>query len=85
VVQTKAGAAKAKKTHIENLGSYEAYVEHRRRIGHKGGSVKGTKGGFAAYRPCECKLVYGKHHKAQCAGARGGMISRKGKKNAENS
>lgn len=48
-------------------------------IGAKGGR-NGNTGGFAARKTCNCDIIHGVHHKAQCAGARGGMISRRGKK-----
>lgn len=55
--------------------------EDYRRIGAKGGSVKGTKGGFAAKVPCSCSIIQGQHIKAQCLGAKGGYRSKRRKKN----
>lgn len=51
-----------------------------RKIGRMGGSVKGTQGGFASDNPCECDTLKFAHDKRQCAGFKGGTISRRGKK-----
>ena len=48
------------------------------KIGAKGGRL-GTTGGFAADVPCECSLIHGKHYVKNCAGMKGGRISRKPK------
>lgn len=50
-----------------------------RRIGAIGGK-NGHTGGFAAYVECECARIFGTHHKAMCAGKKGGHISRRTKK-----
>lgn len=50
-----------------------------RKIGAIGGR-NGTTGGFATYEPCDCPLVPGEHHKAKCAGTKGGRKSRRQKK-----
>lgn len=47
-----------------------------RRIGAIGGK-KGTTGGFAAKIPCDCPIIQGEHIKAQCAGFKGGVISKR--------
>ena len=46
------------------------------RIGKLGGS-RGHTGGFAAYINCLCDEIPAKHHKAQCAGLKGGRISKR--------
>lgn len=46
------------------------------RIGRKGGE-NGRTGGFAAKTECPCAAIRFPHHKAQCAGKKGGAISRK--------
>ena len=47
-----------------------------RRIGAIGGK-NGTTGGFAARVSCNCPIIRGEHIKAQCAGFRGGVISKR--------
>ena len=49
-----------------------------KRIGAKGGK-NGTTGGFASALPCECSYSPWPHKKAECAGYKGGRISRRGK------
>ena len=73
-------------TMIEKYGSYEAYKQSMRERAYKGGK-NGNKaanpnygGGFAGKRECFCDLVPGRHIIANCAGKRGGTISRRGKK-----
>lgn len=75
---TKIGGLKAKAKNLAKNPNF--YAE----IGAKGGR-NGTTGGFAALRFCDCELtsVLGEHHKAQCAGYKGGTISRRKPKNAQ--
>lgn len=49
-----------------------------RKIGAVGGR-NGNTGGFAKMNPCDCNGFPGKHHKAQCAGLKGGRTSRRRK------
>lgn len=46
-------------------------------IGALGGRA-GNTGGFAAKIPCFCDDIQDRHHKAQCAGIKGGRVSRRG-------
>ena len=72
---TKAGGKKAGVTNIARHGA-----DFYKRIGTMGGAV-GTTGGFAYKEPCGCELIKEEHHKARCAGTKGGQKSRrKGKK-----
>lgn len=48
------------------------------RIGAKGGKASGS-GGFASPLLCDCEYKEDLHKKAECAGAKGGTISRRGK------
>lgn len=70
---TKAGGLKAAATnklkHGENFYA---------KIGRKGGS-NSSNGGFAVPIWCECSTITGDHFIRQCAGAKGGAISRRGK------
>lgn len=50
-----------------------------KRIGSIGGKRSST-GGFAKKVACDCADIPGEHHKGQCAGKRGGLISRRNKK-----
>lgn len=69
MVQTKAGAAKARAALIKKYGSLEAYKEHFREIGRAGGrNGKGTLKGFAA-----------NHELASKYGRIGGLKSRRKK------
>ena len=68
-MMTKQGGKKLVATMTEKYGSYEAYKQSMRELGSRGGSVKSTKGGFAA-----------DHVRARIAGATGGKYSRKGYK-----
>lgn len=61
---------KIRQTNIAKYGSYEAYIQHLREAGGKGGLAKVPKG-FAL------------SGKASEAGAKGGSISRRGKKIVE--
>jgi len=47
-------------------------------IGRKGG-MNGHTGGFAFPLLCDCEYTEDLHKKAECAGAKGGAISRRGK------
>lgn len=70
---TPQGAAKAQATLIKKYGSLEAYREHQRSIGSAGGKAGvGTAKGFAA-----------SHELAVRAGAKGGRISRRKKKDVQ--
>ena len=66
------GGRKAAQKNIANNPNF--YAE----IGAKGGR-NGHTGGFAAYVPCDCPLVRGTHHIANCAGMKGGIKSRRRK------
>ena len=48
------------------------------KIGAKGGK-KGKTGGFASPLLCDCEYKEDLHKKAECAGYKGGTISRKNK------
>jgi hypothetical protein len=48
-------------------------------IGAKGGK-NGNTGGFATKVVCNCDLIDIEHFKRQCAGKKGGAISRRGKR-----
>lgn len=50
--------------------------EHYRTIGKIGGR-NGNTGGFAKKIPCFCDDIQEPHHRAQCAGIKGGRISRR--------
>lgn len=49
------------------------------KLGGLAGSGSDYEGGFAAYKQCECPVLPFAHHKAQCAGKRGGRNSRRRK------
>ena len=68
-MMTKQGGKKLVATMTEKYGSYEAYRQSMRELASKGGSVKGTTGGFAA-----------DHVRARIAGSTGGKYSRRGYK-----
>ena len=70
------------RTMTDELGSREAVSEHMRTIGAKGGKA-GRTGGFAAKAICLCAEIPGQHTKPQCAGMRGGRISRRGSRKLE--
>lgn len=70
----KIGGAKAAATNKARHGE-DFYAK----IGSKGGQL-GHTGGFATMTPCDCNIVVGPHHKAQCAGIKGGAKSRRNKK-----
>lgn len=71
---TKEGGARAAKTNKEKYGE-----DFYKKIGRKGGKL-GTTGGFAQRIKCECDYSNGFHYKSECAGSRGGKISRRTKK-----
>lgn len=72
----KVGGAKAVATIYERHGR-NFFAE----IGRKGGK-NGHTGGFASDLMCDCGYDDGNtHHYRQCAGAKGGYISRKSKSN----
>lgn len=69
---TKIGGDKAARTN-KKLHGKDFYA----RIGKIGGAM-GTTGGFAQPLPCNCDVIEGVHLKRQCAGKKGGKISRPG-------
>ena len=70
---TKLGGQRAAKTNKAKYGE-DFYAN----IGARGGK-NGTTGGFAYPKPCNCSRVLGTHKVANCAGAKGGTISRRKK------
>ena len=44
------------------------------------GGKNSKNGGFAHNKECSCELIKGKHYIRQCAGKKGGSISKKGSK-----
>lgn len=64
-----------KKAATKNLAKNPNFYADIGRIGGRNGNT----GGFAAYRQCECPVLPFAHHKAQCAGKRGGRNSRRRK------
>ena len=70
---TKEGGARAATTNKSKYGE-DFYV----RIGAIGGK-NGNTGGFASPLLCDCEYKEDLHKKAECAGAKGGTISRRGK------
>lgn len=68
------GGRAASLTNMERYGK-----DFYKRIGAIGGK-KGRTGGFAANKLCTCSEFAYEHYQRQCAGARGGRISRRGKK-----
>ena len=72
MAQTKAGGKTTIETMIKKYGSREAWCEHMRSLGAKGGKKGARDGaikGFAA-----------NIERARIAGAKGGTISRRGKR-----
>ncbi len=47
-----------------------------KRIGSIGGK-NSKNGGFASRKPCLCNLIAGHHYYQQCAGKKGGTVSRR--------
>lgn len=70
---TRKGGLKAGKTNKERYGQ-----NFYRDIGAIGGRL-GRTGGFASYTQCSCDLITEPHFKQQCAGKKGGSISKRGK------
>lgn len=70
MAQNKTGGIKARASQIARLGGEEAYREHMRSIGKKGGSTSyGTPRGFARMTRERLSEI----------GRKGGRISRRGK------
>lgn len=67
------GGKKAAETNIKRHG--KGFYAN---IGAKGGR-NGTTGGFAADVDCSCSLLPFRHYKRNCAGKKGGTISRRKK------
>ena len=67
---TKAGSLKAKATILAKNPN------HYKEIGALGGK-KSRGGGFASRTVCNCDAIDGLHIKPQCAGVKGGRISRR--------
>lgn len=70
---SKLGGQRAAATNKNKYGE-DFYV----RIGAIGGK-NGNTGGFASPLLCDCEYKEDLHKKAECAGAKGGTISRRGK------
>lgn len=70
---TKLGGIKAAETNKKRHG--EGFYAN---IGAKGGR-NGTTGGFAADVDCNCSRLPYRHYVRNCAGAKGGTISRRRK------
>lgn len=69
---TKLGGKKAAEKNLANDPNFY------RRIGAIGGK-RGTTGGFAADVDCNCSRLPYRHYIRNCAGAKGGTISRRRK------
>lgn len=67
------------KTMVEKHGSEEAARAWFREIGSRGGR-NGTTGGFGANIFHFCNELAGEHKTSQCAGAKGGRVSKRRKK-----
>ena len=67
--------AKWQKTMKERYGDISAKMSEE---GRKGG-LKSRGGGFATRTVCNCDAIDEPHIKAQCVGALGGSVSRRGK------
>ena len=65
-------------TMVKKHGSKEAVTEWMQKIGAAGGKSS-TNGGFATYQFCGCDLIEEVHYKQQCAGKKGGKISKRRK------
>lgn len=68
---TKLGAAKAAKTNKERYGD-----DFYKRIGTVGGT-NGKTGGFSHEISCNCDIIREPHYVKNCAGRKGGFISRR--------
>lgn len=68
---TKTGGALAAQTNKARYGA-----DFYRTIGKKGGKA-GRTGGFYQKNPCDCDVISDTHTKPMCAGAKGGLISRR--------
>jgi hypothetical protein len=68
------GGKKASLTNKQKYGN-----DFYRVIGQRGGQ-KGRTGGFATKIKCSCYVIAGSHYKVQCAGRKGGQISKRPKK-----
>lgn len=71
---TIAGGKEAAKTNKEKYGT-----DYYKRIGAIGGK-KGKTGGFAYPSVCFCNDIQPPHWKRQCAGKKGGRISKRTKR-----
>ena len=74
IAGTKIGGRRAAETNKAKYGP-----DFYKSIGKLGGA-NGNTGGFACQVACTCNLVQGNHYKANCAGTKGGRISRRTKK-----
>lgn len=70
---TKAGGLKA--AHKNRMLHGDDFYK---RIGRLGGKKTGPKG-FAIPTVCDCDIYPYEHRKSECAGAKGGRISRRGR------
>jgi hypothetical protein len=78
--QTIEGAKLAKLTMIEKYGGLDGYKKAMSTIASKGGSVKGVEKGFKKRLVCtdlNCSFDEINHRISQCAGQRGGTISKR--------
>lgn len=71
---TRKGGLQAVKTTRLKYG--EDFYKRNGRLG----GLKGRTGGFAQPIVCSCNTFAFQHHKAMCAGSKGGRISRRTKK-----
>lgn len=69
---TREGGLKAAKKNLERNPDFY------REIGKIGGQ-NGTTGGFASPKPCGCDIFAYGHNNNQCAGRKGGVISKRSK------
>lgn len=79
MANNKQGGAKFVQTMIEKYGSYEAYRQAMRERGSTGGK-NGKTGGFASEKIGDDGLTG--YERARVAGAKGGAISKRRKKDA---
>lgn len=68
------GGRKASETNKRKYGNDFYKIQ-----GAKGGKKTGIEKGFSHPLLCDCEYVEDLHKKAQCAGAKGGKISRRGR------